>query len=78
MTVIHWLKIEITCSGGTLLVFEVPVLEAEGAVGGQRLCQGVGALMDAMRDLLNNIRPIDPSVENQHGEEEEENDFEDD
>ncbi|KAK3597518.1 hypothetical protein CHS0354_018110 [Potamilus streckersoni] len=57
---------------------DVPVLEAEGAVGGQRLRQGVGALMDAMRDLLNNIRPIDPPVENQHGEEEEENDFEDD
>lgn len=49
----------------------------EGAVGGQdgnNLRQGVGALMDAMRDLLNNIRPMDPPVENQNGEEEEEED----
>ncbi|KAL3859671.1 hypothetical protein ACJMK2_009879 [Sinanodonta woodiana] len=58
---------------------DAPAPEEEGAAGGQRLRQGVGALMDAMRDLLNNIRPIDPPVENQHGEgegEEEENDFE--
>ena len=50
--------------------------EAAGAVGGldaenlgggadaQNLQQGVGALMNAMRDLLNNIRPVDPPLEN--------------
>lgn len=44
--------------------------EPEGAAAGgdqgNNLRQGVGALMDAMRDLLNNIRPVDPPVENHH------------
>ena len=49
-----------------------------GAVGGEEeeagganheLRRGVGALMDAMRDLLNNIRMAPPPVENgQRGE----------
>ncbi|XP_050395527.1 transcription factor 25 [Patella vulgata] len=50
----------------------------DGAVGGEgrnNLQQGVGALMTAMRDLLNNIRPVEPPVENRHnngeGDEEE-------
>ncbi len=37
-----------------------------GAAGGQPpndLRQGVGLLMDAMRDLLNNIQPVPPPVE---------------
>ncbi|ESO95076.1 hypothetical protein LOTGIDRAFT_117499, partial [Lottia gigantea] len=44
--------------------------EDAGAVGGDEtrnnLQNGVGALMTAMRDLLNNIRPVEPPVENQH------------
>ena len=41
--------------------------QAQGAAGGERgeLQQGIGALMDAMRDLLNNIRPVEPPVEGQ-------------
>lgn len=41
---------------------------AAGAAGGTgaNLQQGVGALMDAMRDLLNNIQLAPPPVENQH------------
>lgn len=51
-----------------------PPARNEGAVGGEEgnnLRQGVNVLMEAMRDLLANIRPVDPPVENQ-GEEEEE------
>ncbi|XP_064610645.1 ribosome quality control complex subunit TCF25-like [Liolophura sinensis] len=51
--------------------------EPEGAAGGEQgnnLRQGVGALMDAMRDLLNNIRPVDPPVENHQGEDGEQHD----
>ena len=42
---------------------------------GNQLRQGVGALMDAMRDLLNNIQMAPPPVQgeqDQEGEEEEE------
>ncbi|XP_052815110.1 transcription factor 25-like [Mya arenaria] len=44
----------------------------EGAVGGdgQPLRQGVGALMDAMRDLLNNIQMVDHHGDRQEGGEE--------
>jgi hypothetical protein len=41
--------------------------EEEGAAGGganQELRRGVGVLMDAMRDLLNNIRMAPPPLEN--------------
>ena len=42
--------------------------EVEGAAGGQAppadLRQGINTLMDAMRDLLNNIQPVPPPVEN--------------
>jgi len=38
--------------------------EANGAAGGRDLRQGVTALMDVMRDLLNSIRFIPPPVEN--------------
>ena len=38
--------------------------EANGAAGGHDLRQGVTALMDVMRDLLNSIRFIAPPVEN--------------
>ncbi|OWF35632.1 transcription factor 25-like [Mizuhopecten yessoensis] len=41
---------------------------AAGAAGGQHgndLRQGIGVLMDAMRDLLNNIRPVDVPRDNQ-------------
>ena len=36
-----------------------------GAAGGARanLQEGIGAVMDAMRDLLQNIRPVAPPVE---------------
>ena len=36
-----------------------------GAAGGARanLQEGIGAVMDAMRDLLQNIRPVPPPVE---------------
>lgn len=37
---------------------------AQGAVGGTNMRQGVVALMDVMRDLLNNIRFIPPPAEN--------------
>ncbi|XP_041375879.1 transcription factor 25-like [Gigantopelta aegis] len=54
--------------------------EEEGATGGDNpqnnLRRGVGALMDAMRDLLNNIQLVPPPVENQQGEGEERNDEE--
>jgi len=43
---------------------EVAGEEANGAAGGRDLRQGVTALMDVMRDLLNNIRFIPPPVEN--------------
>lgn len=52
-----------------------PPARNEGAVGGEEgnnLRQGVNVLMEAMRDLLANIRPVDPPVENQGGEDEEE------
>ena len=41
------------------------VEEEQGAVGGQghNLRQGVAALMDTMRDLLNNIQPVPPPRE---------------
>ena len=43
--------------------------EEEGGGANNELRRGVGALMDAMRDLLNNIRMAPPPVENgQHGE----------
>jgi len=40
--------------------------EAAAATGGEgrQLRQGVGALMNAMRDLLNNIHMVEPPVEN--------------
>jgi len=38
--------------------------EPNGAAGGRDLRQGVTALMDVMRDLLNSIRFIPPPVEN--------------
>ncbi|KAJ8302412.1 hypothetical protein KUTeg_018808 [Tegillarca granosa] len=51
-----------------------PAGGAEGAVGGDQggnnLRQGIDHLMDAMRDLLQNIRPVEPPVENQNGDEE--------
>ena len=42
----------------------------EGANAGAaaNLQQGIGALMDAMRDLLNNIEFAPPPVENNHNE----------
>ena len=36
---------------------------AAGGVEAANLQQGVGALMNAMRELLNNIRPVEPPVE---------------
>ena len=48
---------------------------AAGAAGGQDLRQGIGALMDAMRDLLNNIQPVPPPREDGqdvHGDQQEE------
>ena len=45
---------------------EVMVDDDAGAAGGveaANLQQGVGALMNAMRELLNNIRPVEPPVE---------------
>ena len=50
-----------------LLLQELVEEPLQGAVGGadaENLQQGVGALMNAMRDLLNNIRPVEPPVEN--------------
>ena len=46
---------------------------AAGAAGGARanLQEGIGAVMDAMRDLLQNIRPVAPPVE---GGEQQDND----
>ena len=43
-----------------------------GAAGGARanLQEGIGAVMDAMRDLLQNIRPVAPPVE---GDEQQDN-----
>lgn len=46
-----------------------PEQGAAGGGEGNQLRQGVGALMDAMRDLLNNIRMVDPALENENGEE---------
>ena len=45
-----------------------------GAVGGQpaNVRQGVNMLMNAMRELLQNIRPMEPPVENRDGQEEDE------
>ena len=40
------------------------------AGGGQDLQQGIGALMDAMRDLLNNIRPVPPPREGEEDQDE--------
>ncbi|XP_045193322.2 transcription factor 25-like [Mercenaria mercenaria] len=48
-----------------------PEQGAAGGVEGNQLRQGVGALMDAMRDLLNNIRMAEPPIENQEENEEE-------
>ena len=36
---------------------------AGGAAAGNDLRQGIGQLMDAMRDLLNNIQPVAPPRE---------------
>ncbi|XP_067652237.1 ribosome quality control complex subunit TCF25-like isoform X2 [Haliotis asinina] len=52
---------------------------AEGAAGGDNpegnnLRRGIGVLMDAMRDLLNNIQPVEPPVENRQDEDGEERD----
>ncbi len=46
------------------MVEDVPQAAA-GAEGGQNLRQGMVQLMDAMRELLNNIRPVAPPVENE-------------
>lgn len=51
-----------------------PAPENEGAVGGRegnQLRQGVGALMDAMRDLLNNIQMAPHPVEGEQEDQEE-------
>lgn len=59
----------------TLLTCQEPAPEqgAAGGAEGNQLRQGVGALMEAMRDLLQNIRMAEPHLENQdNGEEEEE------
>ena len=47
-----------------------PPVGAAGGDGnpGNQLRQGVGALMDAMRDLLTNIRMEEPPIENPQGE----------
>ncbi|CAH1779648.1 unnamed protein product [Owenia fusiformis] len=42
--------------------------EPQGAEGGQELRQGIGALMHAMRDLLNNIQPVPPPREDGGGQ----------
>jgi hypothetical protein len=41
-----------------------------GGEEGNNLRQGVNVLMEAMRDLLTNIRPVNPPVENQEEEQE--------
>jgi hypothetical protein len=38
--------------------------DEQGAAGGRDLRQGVAALMDVMRDLLNSVRFVPPPVEN--------------
>ena len=43
-----------------------------GGAEGNQLRQGVGALMDAMRDLLNNIQMAPPPVQGEAEQEEEE------
>lgn len=43
-----------------------------GGEEGNNLRQGVNVLMEAMRDLLANIRPMDRPVENQGEEDQEE------
>ena len=61
------------------LTFQDPPARNEGAVGeedGNNLRQGVNVLMEAMRDLLANIRPMDPPLENQGGNADEERDEE--
>lgn len=45
---------------------------AAGGADGNQLRQGVGALMDAMRDLLNNIRMVEPPRDNEGENNEEE------
>lgn len=46
-----------------------PVQPAQGAEGGaQNLRQGMVVLMGAMRDLLNNIRPVEHPFENPQNE----------
>lgn len=46
-----------------------PVQQPQGAEGGaQNLRQGMVVLMDAMRDLLNNIRPAEHPFENPQNE----------
>ena len=39
--------------------------EEAGAAGGENLHQGIGTLMAAMRDLLNNIQPVAPPREDE-------------
>ena len=51
---------------------------AAAAAGGQDLRQGVTALMDVMRDLLNSIRFIPPPVENPQPDVDGPNDDDDD
>ncbi|KAL4234568.1 Transcription factor 25 [Mactra antiquata] len=46
-----------------------PEEAAAGRAEGNQLRQGVGALMDAMRDLLNNIRMVEPPVDGEDDQE---------
>lgn len=50
------------------------VEEDSGAAGGHDLRQGVAALMDTMRDLLNNIQPAPPPREDENQEREDDDD----
>ena len=58
------MSVECICLVQEPLAAEAAGDEANGAAGGRDLRQGVTALMDVMRDLLNSIRFIPPPVEN--------------
>ena len=68
------LQVTLWVHSNYMYVFDIFLQDvpAEGAVGGggarANLQQGVGALMDDMRDLLHNIRPVDAPVKNEEGD----------